>query len=163
MLFEEHLSPNNRTEGYRICDGQSGGMGGGSAPLRTISVPFTGDVENAQHSRWVPIFAFRLKVSPRTYERPALRNSFAAFPADLKVAAASFAVIATVVSMSDKLPPAAAASIADAAAFSSGNSPMASQSWWPNSPDEPTSYTLEEFGNGFLTIFCLSQHPLDSV
>jgi hypothetical protein len=33
--------------------------------------------------------------------------------------------MATVVSMSDKLPPAAAASIADAAAFSSGNSPMA--------------------------------------
>jgi hypothetical protein len=60
----------------------------------------------------------------RTYERPALRKLLAAFPADSKVAAASFAVIATVVSISDKLPPAAAASIADAAAFSSGNSPM---------------------------------------
>jgi D-serine deaminase-like pyridoxal phosphate-dependent protein len=34
----------------------------------------------------------------------------------------SFAVIAGVVSISDKLPPAAAASIAEAAAFSSGNS-----------------------------------------
>ena len=53
----------------------------------------------------------------RTYERPALRKSFAAFPADSKVAAASFAVIATVVSMSDRLPPAAAASIAEAAAL----------------------------------------------
>jgi hypothetical protein len=39
-------------------------MGGGSAPRRTISAPFTGDVENAQHPRWVPIFAFRLKVPP---------------------------------------------------------------------------------------------------
>src|SRR5262249_46642649 len=51
----------------------------------------------------------------RPYERPALRNSFAAFPADSKVAVASFAVIATVVSMSDKLPPPAAARIAEAA------------------------------------------------
>jgi hypothetical protein len=67
----------------------------------------------------------------RTYERPALRKLLAAFPADSKVAAASFAVMATFVSMSDKLPPAAAASIAEAAAFSSGNSPMANQSWWP--------------------------------
>jgi hypothetical protein len=65
----------------------------------------------------------------RTYERPALRKLLAAFPAESKVAAASFAVIATVVSISDKLPPAAAASIAEAAVFSSGNSPMASQSW----------------------------------
>jgi hypothetical protein len=32
--------------------------------------------------------------------------------------------MATVVSMSDRLPPAAAASIAEAAAFSLGNSPM---------------------------------------
>jgi hypothetical protein len=30
-------------------------------------------------------------------------------------------------------------------------------------PDEPTAYVLEEFGNGFLTIFRLSQHALDSV
>src|SRR3984893_10225638 len=67
----------------------------------------------------------------RTYERPALRKLLAAFPADSKVVKASFAVIATVVSISDKLPPAAAASIAEAAVFSSGNSPMASQSWWP--------------------------------
>jgi hypothetical protein len=48
----------------------------------------------------------------------------AAFPADSKVAPASFAVMATVVSISDRLPPAAAANIAEAAAFSSGNSPM---------------------------------------
>src|SRR5262249_22214051 len=30
-------------------------------------------------------------------------------------------------------------------------------------PDELTSYALEEFGNGFLAIFWLSQHTLDSV
>ena len=30
-------------------------------------------------------------------------------------------------------------------------------------PDEPASHTLEEFGNGFLTIFRLSQHALDGV
>ena len=65
----------------------------------------------------------------QTYERPALRKAFAAFPADSKVANASLAVIATVVSTSDKLPPPAAASTAEAAAFSSGNSPMTSQSW----------------------------------
>src|SRR5262245_2474849 len=29
--------------------------------------------------------------------------------------------------------------------------------------DEPASYALEEFGNGFLTIFWLSQHALDGV
>jgi hypothetical protein len=75
----------------------------------------------------------------RTYERPALRKSFAALPADSKVAAASFAVIATVVSMSDRLPPAAAASIAEAAAFSSGNSAMASQSGWPKVKYHPMS------------------------
>ncbi len=73
--------------------------------------------------------------------------------------------MATVVSMSNKLPPAAAASIAEAAALSSGNSPMASQSWWPKvrPPDEPAAYALEEFGNGFLTIFWLRQHAFDSV
>src|SRR6516225_10045493 len=65
----------------------------------------------------------------RTYWRPALRKAFAAFPADSKVVKASLAVMAIVVSTSDKLPPAAAASTAEAAAFSSGNSPMASQSW----------------------------------
>jgi hypothetical protein len=65
---------------------------------------------------------------PGAYERPALRKLFAAFPADWKVATASFAVMATVVSISDKLPPAAAASTAEAADFSSGNSPIASQS-----------------------------------
>jgi len=57
----------------------------------------------------------------RSYERPAL---LAAFPAAAKVAAASFAVMATVVSISDRLPPAAAARTAEAATFSSGNSPM---------------------------------------
>jgi hypothetical protein len=29
--------------------------------------------------------------------------------------------------------------------------------------DESASYALEEFGNGFLTIFWLSQHALDGV
>ena len=67
--------------------------------------------------------------APQTYERPALRKAFAAFAADSKVANASLAVIAIVVSTSDKLPPPAAASTAEAAAFASGNSPMASQSW----------------------------------
>jgi hypothetical protein len=30
-------------------------------------------------------------------------------------------------------------------------------------PDEPTAYALEELGNGFLTIFWLSQHAFDGV
>jgi len=90
----------------------------------------------------------------QTYERPALRKAFAAFPADSKVANASLAVIAIVVSTSDKLPPPAAASTAEAAAFSSGNSPTR---------DEPTSYALEELGNSFLTIFWLSQHAFDGI
>jgi hypothetical protein len=30
-------------------------------------------------------------------------------------------------------------------------------------PDEPAAYALEEFGNGFLTIFWLRQHAFDSV
>src|SRR4029077_10502565 len=68
----------------------------------------------------------------QTYERPALLKAFAAFAADSKVANASLAVIAIVVSTSDKLPPPAAASTAEAAAFWSGNSPMVSQSWRPN-------------------------------
>jgi hypothetical protein len=34
----------------------------------------------------MPIFAFRLKVPGRSYERPALRKAFAAFAADTKVA-----------------------------------------------------------------------------
>src|SRR5262245_14578780 len=72
-------------------------------------------------------------------ERPALRKPFATFPADSKVAAASFAVIPTVVSISDKLPPAAAARIADAAAFSSGNSAITSQSWRPKVKYQPRS------------------------
>jgi hypothetical protein len=101
----------------------------------------------------------------RTYERPALRKSFAVFPADLKVAAASFAVIATVVSISDKLPPAAAASIGGGGLLirelANDQPIMVAERQVP--PDEPTSYTLEEFRNGFLTIFWLSQHALDSV
>jgi len=64
-------------------------------------------------------------------------------------------LIATVVSMSDRLPPPAAARIAEAAAFSSGNSPVPS--------DEPTSNTLEEFSNRFLTIFWLCQHELQTL
>jgi hypothetical protein len=47
--------------------------------------------------------------------------------------------MATVVSMSDRLPPAAAARIAEAAAFSSGNSAMAIQSWWPKVGYHPMS------------------------
>ena len=39
-----------------------------------------------RHPRRMPIVAFRLKVLARPYERPALRNSFAAFPATSKVA-----------------------------------------------------------------------------
>jgi hypothetical protein len=74
----------------------------------------------------------------QTYERPALRKAFAAFAADSKVANASLAVIAIVVSTSDKLPPPAAASTAEAAAFASGNSPMASKCQIPR--DELTSY-----------------------
>src|SRR5215470_3134891 len=74
-----------------------------------------------------------------TYVRPALRKLFAALPAASKVAAASLAVMATVVSMSERLPPAAAASTAEAATFSSGNSPMTSQSWRPKVRYQPIS------------------------
>src|SRR5262249_40840951 len=41
--------------------------------------------------------------------------------------------------MSDRLPPPAAARIAEAAAFSSGNSPIAIQSWWPKVRYQPMS------------------------
>src|SRR6516165_7507587 len=41
--------------------------------------------------------------------------------------------------MSDRLPPPAAARIAEAAAFSSGNSPIAIQSWWPKVRYHPMS------------------------
>jgi hypothetical protein len=64
----------------------------------------------------------------RAYAWPALLKPRAAFPAASKVAAASLAVMASVVSTSDKLPPAAAANTAEAADFSSGNSPMTNQS-----------------------------------
>src|SRR5271170_7974841 len=49
---------------------------------------------------------------------------------DLWYFASGMAVIATVVSTSDRLPPAAAARIAEAAALPSGNSPITNQSWW---------------------------------
>src|SRR5262245_12050755 len=62
------------------------------------------------------------------YERPALLNSLATFPAASKVAFASAAVMATTVSTSDRLPPPAAARTAAAAALLSGNSPMVNQS-----------------------------------
>jgi hypothetical protein len=112
------------------------------------------------------MFAFRPRFSLEYYDRPALRNSFAALPAASKVACASFAVMPTVVSMSDRLPPAAAARIADAAAFSFGNSPMAhpimaAEGQIP--PDEVTSNALEQLGNSLLTIFRLGQHAFDGV
>ena len=77
--------------------------------------------------------------SSRIYGRPALLKSFAAFPAAWKVVAASLAVIATVVSTSHRLPPAAAASIAEAAALLSGNSPITNQSWRPKVRYQPMS------------------------
>ena len=43
---------------------------------------------------------------------------------------------------------------------------MTGQSWWPKVEYRPMSLppdALEEFGNGLLTIFWLSQHALDSV
>src|SRR6185369_17184669 len=82
---------------------------------------------------------FAYDCSPVRAYRPALRKLFAAFPADLKVAAASFAVMAIVVSISDRLPPAAAARTAEAAAFSSGNSAMTIQSWRPKVRYHPIS------------------------
>jgi len=98
----------------------------------------------------------------RTYERPALRKLFAAFPADSKVAAASFAVIATVVSISDNCRPQQQPV--------SRRLPASHQGirQWPSNhggesqvpPDETTSYTLKSLANGFLTIFRLSQHAL---
>jgi hypothetical protein len=98
----------------------------------------------------------------QTYERPALRKAFAAFAADSKVANASLAVIAIVVSTSDKLPPPDAASTAEAAAFASGNSPVVvTKCQIPRG--EPTSDALEELGNSLLTIFWLSQHAFDGV
>ena len=74
--------------------------------------------------------------------------------------------MATVVSTSDKLPPPAAASTAEAAAFSSGNSPMTRKIMVAEGqvpPDELAAYALEEFSNGLLAIFWLSQHALDGV
>jgi hypothetical protein len=68
--------------------------------------------------------------------------------------------------MSDRLPPPAAASMAEAAALLSGNSPndqpvMGTESQVPT--DEPTSYALKEIGDGFLAIFGFSHHALDCV
>jgi hypothetical protein len=53
-----------------------------------------------------------------------------------------------------------------AAAFSSGNSPIASQSRGPKVKYHPTSLppTLSKsFGNGLLTIFRLCHHTLDGI
>src|SRR5262249_25129257 len=72
-------------------------------------------------------------------EPPAFLKADAAYPAAPKVALASSAVIATVVSISDRLPPAAAANMAAAAALSSGNSPITNQSWGPNVRYQPMS------------------------
>jgi hypothetical protein len=50
---------------------------------------------------------------------------------------------------SERLPPAAAASIAEAAAFSSGNSPIANQSWRPKVKYQPISFCeMGGFGSG---------------
>src|SRR3972149_3834364 len=87
---------------------------------------------------WTPILLCLLRVH-RAYERPALLKPFAAFPAASKVAVASLADMATVVSMSDRLPPAAAASTAEAAVLSSGNSPITNQSWGPKVKYQPMS------------------------
>src|SRR4029453_10706757 len=73
------------------------------------------------------------------YERPALLKSLAALPAASKVAFASSADIATVVSISARLPPPAAASIAADAALLSGNSPMTNQSCGPKVRYHPMS------------------------
>ena len=87
-------------------------------------------------------------VSSQTTSRPALlKQSLAAVPAASKVALASSAFIATVVSMFDRLLPPAAASMAEAAALSLGNSPITNQSCGPKvqvPTDEPTSDILEE-------------------
>src|SRR5262245_42906537 len=72
-------------------------------------------------------------------QRPALRKLLATAPAASNVAAASLAVMATVVSISLRLPPAAAARMAEAAAFSLGNSPITSQSCRPKVKYQPNS------------------------
>src|SRR6516162_9857445 len=64
----------------------------------------SGDARERSESPWASSY--------EPYERPALRNCFANFPAEPNVATASFAVMATVVSMLARLPPAAAARIA---------------------------------------------------
>jgi hypothetical protein len=91
--------------------------------------------------------------------RPFFLKAVAAFPAAPKVALASSAVIATVVSMSDRLPPAAAASMAEAAAFvrefANHQPVMGAERQIPT--HEPSSNTLEKLGEGFLTIFGFSQ------
>src|SRR5262245_34479080 len=99
----------------------------------------------------------------RTYERPALRKAFAALLADTKVACASLAVMATVVSTSAKLPPPAAASTAEAAAFSSGNSPMTRKSWWPKVKYHPMSLPptlLKSFATASSRFSGLASMPL---
>jgi hypothetical protein len=88
------------------------------------------------------------------------------FQAASKVAAASLALMASVVSTSDKLPPAAAAKTAEAADLSSGNSPMTNQSWRPNVKYQPMSLptaAFEQIGDGLFPILRLGKHALDSV
>ena len=102
----------------------------------------------------------------RPYALPALRKVLAALPAASKVDAASLAVIATVVSMSDRLPPAAAASTAEAATFSSGNSPMTSQSCRPKVKYQPMSLPptlLNRLATASSRFFWFGQHALDRV
>ena len=98
----------------------------------------------------------------KTYERPALRKAFAAFAADSKVANASLAVIARVVSTSDKLPPPAAASTAEAAAFASeltnGQPVVVTKCQIPR--DEPTSDALEELATASSQFSGLASIPL---
>src|SRR5262249_17291336 len=98
-----------------------------------------GDAEDCSATAMGADGCARTESLARIYERPALRKFFAAFAADSKVAWASLAVMAIVVSTSDRLPPPAAASTAEAAAFSSGNSPIASQSVRPKVRYQPMS------------------------
>src|SRR6516162_3456263 len=110
------------------------------APLRACRPPTpSGDHHPPGAAPSACAWRLRRLSAHATYARPALRKLLAALPAASKVAAASLAVMATVVSMSDRLPPAAAARTAEAATFSSGNSPMTRKSWCPNVRYQPMS------------------------
>jgi hypothetical protein len=90
----------------------------------------------------------------------------AALPADWKVAVASFAVMATVVSMLDRLPPAGGRKYCGRSGFligefADGHPVMMTEGQVP--PDQLASYALEQLCNGVLTIFRLGQHAFDSV